>query len=252
MTSIYLINVGANMMHKDKARSPVFEDGRWHYVSFPASADEPSQEYPGHVSCYLQSEDVKSTHADPSWADCTYGDNCSNPRAGALKKVQRGDILLFWGLLWRHRGQDDWHGFTGERGWYLFGSFRVQEIVRPEQSVQSVRMENQDRARRNAHFMEAGEKLLPGHHVFLGDQDHSRQLERAVDLEVTSLSGLIYQAFTSSQGALLTRDGRPSWNCSLRSCRKMWDLDDPVSRSRAQIVADAIKKQADFDLLKGL
>jgi Nucleotide modification associated domain 3 len=252
MRSIYLVNVGANTMHCGEARSPIFDDGSWHYVSFPTSPGKASQKYLDDARSYLLNDSINYTHADPSWDDYTYGDNCANPRAGALKKVQRGDILLFWGLLWRHRGRDDWHGFTGERGWYLFGSFRVQEIVQPEQSVQSVSMENQDRARRNAHFMEAGDKLLPGHHVFLGDQDHSRQFERAVDLEVTSSSGLIYQTFTSSQGALLTRDGSPSWKSSLRSCRKMWDLDDPVSRSRAQIVADAIKKQADFDLLKGL
>lgn len=127
MKSIYLVNVGANTTHQGKARSPIFADGRWHFVSFPTAPGEPSQPYPETVRPYLRGKEINTTHADPCWEDHTYGDECANPRATALKTVRPGDMLLFWGLLWAHRG-GDWHGFTGERGWYLLGVLRVQEI----------------------------------------------------------------------------------------------------------------------------
>lgn len=148
MTSIYLVNVGANTKHQGKARSPILEDGRWHFVSFPTAPDEPSQPYPETIRPYLRSKDINTTHADPCWDDHTYGDDCANPRATALRTVKQGDMLLFWGLLWRHRG-GDWHGFTGERGWYLLGVLRVQEIAGPGQSVQQVSQPNQERVRRS-------------------------------------------------------------------------------------------------------
>jgi hypothetical protein len=44
------------------------------------------------------------THDDPDWTNLTYGDDCANGRAGSLKQVTEGDILLFWGMLWGNRG----------------------------------------------------------------------------------------------------------------------------------------------------
>jgi len=35
MSLVYIINVGANTSHTGKARSPIFGDGSWVYVSFP-------------------------------------------------------------------------------------------------------------------------------------------------------------------------------------------------------------------------
>jgi len=128
---------------------------------------------------------------------------------------------------------------------------RVQEIAGPGQSVQQVSQPNRERARCNAHFIENCERLPANHVVFLGEKKISARFERAVDLEVSSPEGLLYWAFTTAKGDLLRRDGIPAWKSSLRSCRKMWDLDDPIARNRAQIVADVIKAQAGFDLLQG-
>jgi len=97
MTLIYLVNVGANTTHQGKARSPILEDGRWHFVSFPTAADEPSQPYPETVRRYLRSKDINTTHADPCWEHHTDGNDCVNPRATALKTVKQGDMLLFSG-----------------------------------------------------------------------------------------------------------------------------------------------------------
>ncbi|CAK6695303.1 hypothetical protein [Synechococcus sp. CBW1107] len=251
MTSVYLVNIGANTSHSGRARSPIFEDGSWVFVSFPTSTPQPPPEYSSQALPFLRGVGPTYTHADPCWDDLTYGDDCTNPRAGALKGVIKGDILLFWGLLWRNRSQD-WHGFTGERGWYLFGALRVEEIADREQTVQQVSEHNRLRAGRNAHFVQGGGLLPKNNRVFLGDPRYSSRFSRAVDLETSISSGLIYRAFTSSNGDLLTRGRRPLWSSSLRSCRKIWDLNDPVARSRAQIVGEVIVKQSDFDFLEDL
>ncbi|MCT0199998.1 hypothetical protein KQ313_09935 [Synechococcus sp. CS-1325] len=181
----------------------------------------------------------------------TYGDDCANPRALALKRVTKGDILLFWGLLWKNVGRV-WDGFTGERGWYLFGALHVEEIAVSEQLVQQVSKHNRMRASRNAHFVNGGGILPHNNRVFLGDPLFSSRFLRAVDLEVAISSGLIYKGFTSAKGVHLSSDGSPSWKSSLRSCRMIWDLNDHAARRRAQIVGAAILKQSDFDFLEGL
>jgi hypothetical protein len=176
-----------------------------------------------------------------------YGDKCSNPRAGALKKVKNGDVLLFWGLLWKNSGSD-WSAFSGESGWYLLGALRVEEIATPGQRLDQVSKHNRPRAGRNSHF--ARGVLKKDNWVFLGAFRYSTRFSRPVDLAVTSPSGLMYSAFTSAAGELLASSGRPSWRSSLRSCRKIWDLRDPAARARAELVREAIRTSTGFDLLE--
>src|SRR5438105_8088325 len=97
MAKIYLINVGANLSHQREARSPIFPDGRFEYVSFPDP--ERKTVYPAYARRFVR-QDVRTTHPDPDWQGRTYGDFCENRRAKALAKVMERDILLFWGLLW--------------------------------------------------------------------------------------------------------------------------------------------------------
>lgn len=251
MDSVYLINVGANTSHRAKARSPLFQDGSWVYVSFPTSRRHPPPGYSDDALPFLRGVGAEHTHADPCWEDLSYGDDCANGRAGALKKATKGDILLFWGLLWMNAGRD-WSRFSGQHGWYLFGALRVEEIALPGQSVQEVSEHNRLRASRNAHFVKGAGRLLPNERVFLGAPRYSNRFSRAVDVEVTRPSGLIYTTFTSAKGALLTLDGNPSWSSSLRSCRKIWDLSDPEARTRAHIVREAIVARTGFDFLADL
>jgi hypothetical protein len=253
MTSVYLINVGANMSHRGKARSPIFDNGSWVFVSFPTSDPEPSPGQSCDALPFLHNRNVDPTytHADPCWNGLSYGDNCANPRARSLKGVTKGDILLFWGLLWRNNDRS-WDGFTGEHGWYLFGALRVEEIAIPGQSLHQVSEHNRLRAGKNAHFVKGGGLLPLNNYVFLGNPRYSSKFLRAVDLEVDNSSGLVYRAFTSAKGGLLAWDQKPSWRSSLRSCRKIWDLKDHAARSRAQIVSDVILEQTGFDFLENL
>jgi len=220
-------------------------------VSFPTPDPRPLPGYLADALPFLRGVGANCTHADPRWDDLSYGDDCANPRARALKNVTTGDILLFWGLLWSNRGRD-WSAFSGERGWYLVGAIRVEEIAIPGQSAQEVSKANRPRASRNAHFVKGAGVMQPNERVFLGARRYSQRFERVVDLEVTRPSGLLYKAFTSSEGVLLTPDRKPSWRSSLRSCRKIWDLREPAACARAHIVCEAIVTRAGFDILQDL
>jgi hypothetical protein len=262
MCSIYLINVGANTKHESQARSPIFNDGSFVYVSYVADREKEMQytKYPNEMIPFTNPrKDNLVTHNDPDWGNLTYGDDCSNPRAGALKRVTPGDILLFWGLLWHNNCSDwisyigkngsCWNNFTDEKGWYLLGALRVGKIVKGKQDINNLAPADRCRALKNAHCLNGD--IARGHRIFLGEmnQSHSGLFERAVDLQVEIQdSGLVYQAFRAADGRHLSLNGTPRLFSSLRACRKMWDLEQ---YRRAEIVRDAIQKvNKDFDLLE--
>jgi hypothetical protein len=248
MSKVYIVNVGANTSHRSIARSPIFINGEFKFVSFP---DQNSiRPYPSEVRPFIRDSDLHYTHLDPDWQNLTYGDNCKNLRARALFSVREKDILLFWALLWNNSGKA-WDNFTGERCWCLIGALRVQEILEGGQCPENAKDYSLiERARQNAHFYRG--RLDPGHRVFIGDTNYSNFFAKAIDLEVKSESGLIYQVACAANGTPLSLNGRPRWNSSLRACRVIWDLDDPDSRARAEIAANAIHKQTGYYLLAGI
>lgn len=249
MSAVYLINVGANSSHGGVARSPIFDNGSFVYVSFPTDSVNRTQAYSGLALPFVRNPGACRTHADPDWAQLTYGDYCANPRAGALKRVEPEDILLFWGLLWSNQGSD-WSGFTGERDWYLLGALRVEEVLRGGHPVSSLSQTAQARAALNAH-LEGDDRLREDHRVFVGDLNRSRLFSRAISLGVSVPDGLIYRAFTAASGNALSFSRTPPWQSSLRSCRKMWNLEAAEDRARAELVREAISARNDFDLLAG-
>jgi len=253
MSSIYVINVGANTSHGTRARSPIFADGSFKYVSFPYLDDKSeSPDYPAEIRPFVRPDRLAgwATHADPDWKHLTYGDYCFNARAGALTRVEPGDTLLFWGLLWKNTGEN-WFGFTGEQGWYLLGVLRVQHILADRRSLSRLSRADQLRARANAHFA-GGTELASGHRVFLGHLASSAYFPKAVDLGASSPDGLLYRAFTTADRRPLALSGEPRWSSSLRTCRCMWDLDVPEDRARARLIQRAIGKLNDYDVLEGL
>src|SRR5437868_14028056 len=117
MSKIFLVNVGANVKHQARARSPIFDNDRFIFVSFPLTeGEEPGlKPYPPAARPFTRNVGIYETHADPDWDNLTYGDYTANGRAAALKRAAPGDVLLFWALLWRNHG-GGWKGFTGEKG----------------------------------------------------------------------------------------------------------------------------------------
>ena len=255
MSKVYLVNIGANMAHASRAKSPLHDDGSFIYV--PYFYDEQGADgyaaYLEEARPYVYKEKLQNhaTHNDPDWENLTYGDCCGrrSPRGLALRKVVEDDILLFWALLWRNRG-DSWADFTDERHWCFIGALRVREILKPGQRPNDATVGRQTRAGQNAHFW--GEKLETDHFVFVGCTKHSCKFTRAVDLQMGDERGLLYRTIRSAKGIPLTRDGEPKWWTSTRACRAVWDLDINTDRSLAEIARKAISHRTGYDLLRDL
>jgi len=245
VSRIFLINIGANSAHSSVARSPRFSNGSFIFVPFPNPGGKWIRDYPSLCRPFVRTTSL-DTHDDPDWQHLTYGDDCANGRAGSLQRVTEGDILLFWGMLWGNRG-NSWYDFDGSHGWYLFGAFRVAEILFGGQRVTQALPEHVDRARRNVHFTHG--PLPKTHRVFIGDSRYSTQFVRAVDLEVNREEGLLYRTIRTANGQPLTINGTPKWNSSLRSCRPVWDLDIQTDCRLACVVRDAIMAANDYNLL---
>lgn len=127
MTQIFLINVGANSAHRSKARCPLFPDGSFIYVPFPLEDNRVENwPYPAKAWPFTNNLLWHQTHVDPDWPQLTYGDNCLNPRASALKSAAPNDILLFWSLLWDNTG-DSWFDFTERQSWHLIGASALKK-----------------------------------------------------------------------------------------------------------------------------
>ena len=245
MSRVFLINIGSNSSHGTVARSPLFQDGSFLFVPFPNAGGAWVRNYPRPCRPFVRTTSLE-THDDPDWTNLTYGDDCGNGRASSLQQVAADDILLFWGMLWRNRG-NSWQDFDGSSGWYLFGALRIAEIIYDGQRATQARPENIERARRNVHFVNG--PLPQTHRVFIGDPQYSTRFARAVDLQVNREDGLLYRTIRTADGQRLTLNGTPKWNSSLRSCRPIWDLAIANDRTLARTVHDAIAATNDYNLL---
>jgi hypothetical protein len=191
----------------------------------------------------------RSTHCDPDWENFTYGDYCLNRRARALASVRSGHILLFWGLLW-HSTSKNWDGFTGEKGWYLFGAFRVEEVLVQRQRPTDARTpDNRKRASQNVHFYRG--ILDTGNRVFIGSRRYSKRFPKAVPF-YTEDSRLLFDTVRTRGGQHVRIHSRPRWISSTRPCRAVWDLGMSAQRLRAKIIRDAILQHTDYDLLRDI
>src|SRR5260370_33987033 len=96
MAKVYFINVGANTGDSMKARSPIFDNGKFRFVTFPSKKGRSGERpYPSENCAFLHPiHNLYKTHLDPDLENLTYGDYCGNGRARALKRVKVDDILL--------------------------------------------------------------------------------------------------------------------------------------------------------------
>jgi hypothetical protein len=247
LSKIYLINVGANTQHQSSARSPIFNDDSFVFVSFPTDK-ESTKPYPMNARPFTHKVGVFNTHADPDWDNLTYGDSHCG-RSAALKKAEPGDILLFWALLWRNINRT-WKGFTENKGWYLIGALRIEEILRGKQTPEDAKPFNVKRAAENAHINDG--VLDDNDLVFIGNQNYSCLFPKAVGFVVDkSESDLLFRTVRMANGTLLKPDSN-LWASSTRSCRAVWNLADPEQKIRAEEIRSAILLKTNFDLLRNI
>lgn len=247
MSKIFLVNVGANCGHRALARSPIFPDGSFEFVTFPDGNGDTA--YPKELRRYVRG--VATTHLDPDWKRRTYGDCCLNPRARALQNAVKGDILLFWALLWKVNDRDSDIWISDDRCWCLIGALRIQYILEAGQGIKCLPPADAIRAAQNHHvlgkFVDSGE----GTRVFLGHPRYSARFKMAVDLGIYRSDSLLRKVVYSKDGRMLQWHESPRWNSATRSCRAILDLND--DRPRAEILRNAIlRANSDFDLLETL
>jgi hypothetical protein len=249
MSKVFFINVGANSSDSSRARSPIFKDDRFVFVpfSFKNQGANGLAEYPKATRKFIRNMEDRSTHCDPDWENLTYGDNCANRRAAALRRVKVGDILLFWGMLWRNEGKS-WESFTGERGWYLLGALRVSQILEAGHTPKDATPANAKRAAKNAHLVDG--VVGKGQRIFIGSKRYSQLFRKAVDLQLTQHSGLLFRTIRAANGEPLRLNGKIPWNSSTRSCRVVWDLERREHTARARIAQRAILRKTGYDLLR--
>src|SRR5438874_1236602 len=81
--------------------------------------------------------------------------------------------------------------FAGQRGWYLIGALRVSEILEEGQTLKDAKRANRMRAAKNVHLVDG--VIGDGQRVFIGSKRRSRLFRRAVDLQTTQGSGLLFR-----------------------------------------------------------
>ena len=250
MSKIYLVNVGANAAHQNLARSPVFQDGSFVYVSFPD--DESKGRYGATAAPFVRDPKRMRTHVDPDWKNLTYGDNCANPRARALLSVEPDDILLFWALLWRIRDRNDDVWASDRKGWYLIGALRVQHILSSREGIAHLPQADQRRVVQNGHMNGRRVESRNFVRVFLGKRKHSARFDHAVDLGIYRNDGLLKKTIRTAQGQEVMWNRSPRWNSVTRTCRAVLDLSVPKETQRAQLICSSISSaNPEFDLLAG-
>jgi Nucleotide modification associated domain 3 len=246
---IFLINVGANTAHSSKARSPLFPNGEFMFIPFP----DPycSDFYTRNAWPFVCDPESLTTHADPDWRNLTYGDNCHNRRAKALLGVERGHILLFWGLFWKvARNGRIFDVQLTKRRWCLIGGLTVAYVVKAERGRDVVLSdfikdnEALRRATKNVHVLNGKlPRITSERHdvLFVGDPARSARFDRAVDLEIYHDSGLLQETILSKNLRQLRWDRSPRWNSSLRPCRSVLDLSRQADCRRAKLLGSAIR-----------
>jgi hypothetical protein len=252
MAKIYLINVGANTSDSNRARSPIFQDGKWIYVPFIHKSGKPGENFPPATKQYTSKCEGIKCHLDPDWEHLTYGDCLDEPRSKALTKVQKNEILLFWALLWR-TNQSDSVFESKEKGWYLIGAVRVEYALKSSEQIQALAPSIRDRALLNAHVEDG--RIKKGDVVFVGSPNlrHSRRFERAVDWEVYRDGGLMQRVVSTAKGEEIQWHKQPKWNSVTRACRAILDLDKKNDRHLAELLARRIEKHnPEFALIDGL
>jgi hypothetical protein len=251
MPKIYLINVGANSSHQKEARSVIFRNGSFRFVTYPDEYCD--TQYPKFVRDYVSDPINLRTHLDPDLTNMTYGDYCANRRARALLAAEEGDVLIFWGLLWRmtEPREDVWD--CNDRGWYVIGAIRIETILESGQGVAQLKSAQRQRALSNAHMVGARVDSRELVRVFLGDMRHSARFDFAVDFEVYQDHGLMQKVVRSSDGRSIEWKESPRWNSVTRSCRAILDLGDSDGRKRAKILEQRIhSRNPGYRLLAGI
>jgi hypothetical protein len=231
----------------------LFEDGRFEFIPIPEdrNLEKPhSIDYREIHSFYDPQENLvkfipprfldTTAHNDPEFDTFTYGDNCDiNSRAAALKKVDRGDFLLFIARL------QYWDDCPTEKfGFYLIGYMHIEKIV--SSIIEAPTRSDLDRFSTNAHFRRAMSNpiLWDSFWIFAGSS-WSRRFYKAVPINREICDSL----FRSANGEKWNWGHKDSKRTDLqvigsytRTCRCIIDPGTKDGYERSRILWDWIDR----------
>lgn len=250
---VFVVNVGVNASDaaKRRMRSPIFDDGTFEMLPIKESKNLASKLFARQyrrlpswtgrtqsLAVYLPEKyGVYGAHDDPDFSRMTYGDIQSG-RAGALKSVQPGDLLLFLARLWSFRDGR----FEGPGAFHFVGSLLVTHNLAFGFGV-ATRVPDEVRARveKNAHTLRAQAGDTSSYRVLVGDPRRSARFERAIEV-TRAVAGTLFggdpapdgEQFQRNGEVLLNKNGQPRRFSHFHSITRtiQWYLDDTRDEDR--------------------
>lgn len=226
---VAMINVGANVSH-GALRSPLFSDRTFEFVPIPEGYLDGLPRYSSFKSqCGLPAEDFiprshleQAMHNDPEFETFTYGDSPeANSRAANLRKLSRGDSLLFLARLVEWNLDKGW----GQGGFYLVGELVLDRVVKKSDLATDPKLAEQ--VNRNAHVMrwQLNPYLEPHNFwVFVGS-DRSSRFVHAVPFD----GELMIQVLRAADGSPIKKRKEVSdirfVGSNTRACRMIGDMN---------------------------
>jgi len=223
---VVIINVGANVSH-GSLRSPLFRDHTFEFVPISEGYVDGLPRFSSYKSkCGRPPEDFipkgylnQAMHDDPEFETYTYGDSPeNNPRAANLRRLVRGDSILFLARLVEWNEVDGW----GLAGFYLVGELVLDRVVRRSELVADPELARP--VSHNAHVIRwLLNRYLEPHNfwVFIGSRE-SRRFVHAVPFD----------------GELMTRVLVAADGSTLKRHKEMTDLLFVGSNTRACRIID--------------
>jgi hypothetical protein len=221
---LFVVNVGVNKSDasKRKMKSPIFSDKTFEFISIKEPKKnvkycDDSSHY-NSIKCfnnakknlaeYLPDElHNYNAHHDPDLVNLTYGDVHSS-RAGNLKKVSTGDIILFLARLYHYDLSRE--KFLKPNSLYFISSFDVEENL--EFDKNSTEPVNK-RIQQNSHYKKLKKGETEKFRVIIGKKSNSYRFKKAIKI-TEEIAALLFNASYDRQRGLFisNEDGNPVKN----------------------------------------
>lgn len=160
-----LIRVGADSDSDENLgqQSPLFQGFRYEYIPVGPYEDRGCYNYQdmkgmsGQPLAYYirnSNKSMKLTHFDPDFIHLTYGDEGSNSKVGAIRKLQPNDLLIFWaGFNQWDEGYDLSRTYAGIFGWLL-----IDHVFDWDNATDTEKKVEYDNWIMNAHYRQAADR----------------------------------------------------------------------------------------------
>jgi hypothetical protein len=225
---LFIVNVGVNKSDasKRKMKSPIFSDKTFEFIPIKESKTQvkycdDSSHYSS-IKCFNNPKENLAkylpdelhsyfAHNDPDLVHLTYGDGYSS-RAGNLKDVSVGDIILFLARLYDY---DSAKGkFLNSSSLYFVTCFDVEENLEFNNTNFTKPVDN--RIPHNAHYKKREKGYKKKFRVIVGKKSSSIRFKKAIKI-TEEIAGLLFNAsydiksdsFINGKKTVNNKNGKP-------------------------------------------